>query len=69
MTPVESYLADLYTVRRPALPQDEAVRVFREAAQRGQIAVVLRVVDGKETDFPPRCQVEDMATPFFAQGS
>ena len=29
--------------RRPALPQDEAVRVVRDAAQRGQIAVLLRV--------------------------
>ncbi len=31
---------------RPALTQDEAVRVFRDFAQRLDVAVVLRVIDG-----------------------
>ena len=32
--------------RRPALPQHEALRVFRDFAQRLDVAVVLRLIDG-----------------------
>ena len=32
--------------RHPALPQDEGVRIFRDLAQRLEVAVVLRQIDG-----------------------
>jgi hypothetical protein len=28
------------------LPQDETLRIFRDAVQRGRIAVILRVING-----------------------